>query len=357
MRTSYFLIIGLIFGLFSSCSSEDPQTTAKPYALKVPSHFPPAIIPADNPLTEAKVKLGRMLFYEKRISEDQLVACANCHKQEFAFGSDKPLDKKVHGDMTTRNSSVLFNLAFTKEFFWDGRTKTLEATCKDALKGEQKFNIDFVKTRLMPEQRYKDAFNSAFNASEPTDDMVEKALASFIRTMVSGASKVDKGKAEGNPNKYLSALEIEGQTIFETEEGDCFHCHGVITGNPLMTDNLFHNNGLDPYMSAGLFKDPGLGFVTGVSGPDVGKFKTGALRNLSYSAPFMHDGRLPNLDAVLKHYNSGVKVNVTIDPNMKKANQGGLQLTPDRIARLKAYLLAFDDPIFIADTSFSNPFK
>lgn len=357
MRTSYFLIIVLIFGLFSSCSSEDPQTNAKPYALKVPSHFPPATIPADNPLTEAKVKLGRMLFYEKRISEDQLVACANCHKQEFAFGSDKPLDKKVHGDMTTRNSSVLFNLTFTKEFFWDGRTKTLEATCKDALKGEQKFNIDFVKTRLMPEQRYKDAFNAAFNSAEPTDDMVEKALASFIRTMVSGASKVDKGKAEGNPNKYLSATEIEGRTIFETEEGDCFHCHGDITGQPLMTDNLFHNNGLDSYMSAGLFKDPGLGFVTGVSGPDVGKFKTGALRNLSYSAPFMHDGRLPNLDAVLKHYNSGVKISVTIDPNMKKANQGGLQLTPDRIARLKAYLLAFDDPTFVADTSFSNPFK
>jgi cytochrome c peroxidase len=124
-----------------------------------------------------------------------------------------------------------------------------------------------------------------------------------------------------------------------------------------MTDNLFHNNGLDPYMSAGLFKDPGLGFVTGVSGPDVGKFKTGALRNLSHSAPFMHDGRLPNLDAVLKHYNSGLKISITIDPNMKKANQGGLQLTPDRIARLKAYLLAFDDPTFISDTSFSNPFK
>jgi cytochrome c peroxidase len=259
--------------------------------------------------------------------------------------------------MTTRNSSVLFNLAFTKEFFWDGRTKTLEATCKDALKGEQKFNIDFIKTRLIPEQRYKDAFNAAFNTTEPTDDMVEKSLASFIRTMVSGSSRVDKGKIEGNPNKYLSTAEIEGRNIFETEEGDCFHCHGDITGQPLMTDNLFHNNGLDSFMSAGLFKDPGLGFVTGVSGADAGKFKTGALRNLSYSKPFMHDGRLANLDAVLAHYNSGVKNNFSIDPNMKKANQGGLQLTPDRIARLKAYLLAFDDPGFISDTSFSNPFK
>lgn len=357
MRASYFLIIVIIFSLFSCCSPDDTKPAAKTYALNVPSHFPPASIPADNPLTEAKVKLGRMLFYEKRISEDQQIACANCHKQEFAFGSDKALDIKVHGGMTTRNSSVLFNLAFTKEFFWDGRTKTLEATCKDALKGEQKFNIDFIKTRLIPEQRYKDAFNAAFNSTEPSDDMVEKALASFIRTMISGSSRVDKGKIEGNPNKYLTQVEIEGRNIFETEEGDCFHCHGDITGQPLMTDNLFHNNGLDSFMSAGLFLDPGLGFVTGVSGPDVGKFKSGALRNLSYSKPFMHDGRLANLDAVLAHYNSGVKNNFSIDPNMKKANQGGLQLTPDRIARLKAYLLAFDDPTFIADTNFSTPFK
>ena len=357
MRASYFLVTVLIFSLFSCCSPDDPASTSKPYGLNVPKHFPPASIPADNPLTEAKVRLGRMLFYEKRISEDRQVACANCHKQEFAFGTDKPFDIKVHGGMTTRNSSVLFNLAFTKEFFWDGRTKTLEATCKDALEGEQKFNISFVKNLLMPEQRYKVAFNAAFNTIEPTDDMIEKALASFIRTMISGSSRVDKGKIEGNPNKYLTPVEIEGRNIFETEEGDCFHCHGDITGQPLMTDNLFHNNGLDSFMSAGLFRDPGLGFVTGISGPDVGKFKSGALRNLSYSKPFMHDGRLANLEAVLAHYNSGVKNNFSIDPNMKKANQGGLQLTPDRISRLKAYLLAFDDPAFISDTSFSNPFK
>lgn len=339
---------------FLSCSKEEETPS---FTFKKPSHFPPPSIPADNPITEAKVKLGRMLFYEKRISADLQVACANCHKQEFAFGSDKPLDIKVHGGMTTRNSSVLFNLAFTKEFFWDGRTNTLEETCKDALLGEQNFTIDFVKNRLMPETQYKTAFQAAFNTSEPTIEMVEKALASFIRTMVSGNSRVDKGRMEGNPNKYLSLMEIEGRTIFETEEGDCFHCHGDIIGQPLMTDNLFHNNGLDSFMNTALFKDPGHGQVTGTSGPDVGKFKTGPLRNLSYSAPFMHDGRLASIDAVMKHYNSEVKNSITIDPNMKKANQGGLQLTPDRIARLKAYLLAFDDPDFIKDTSFSSPFK
>ena len=358
MKILQYLSIFIIVSILASCK---PDATDAAFSLNKPKHFPPASIPADNVLTAAKVRLGRMLFYEKRISEDQKIACANCHKQEFAFGSDKPLDVKVHGNMTTRNSSVLFNLAFTKNFFWDGRTTTLEATCLDALKGEQRFDIGLVKTKLMVESRYMDAFNAAFSTSEPTEDMVVKALASFIRTMVSGTSRVDKGTAEGNPNKYLTPLEIEGRTIFESEEGDCFHCHGDPIGQPMMTDNLFHNNGLDPVSSVGLFKDPGLGFVTGVTGPDAGKFKTGPLRNLSYSKPFMHDGRLANLDAVLAHYNIGLSTdpnrNKFFDVNMKKANQGGLNLLPDRINRLKAYLLAFDDPSFISDTSFSSPFK
>ncbi len=362
MRTSYFLVVIFIFSLFTCCSPDVPATTSKPYALNVPKHFPPASIPADNPLTEAKVRLGRMLFYEKRISEDQQIACANCHKQEFAFGTDKPFDMKVHGGITTRNSSVLFNLAFTKEFFWDGRTKTLEATCKDALEGEQKFNISFVKNLLLPEQRYKDAFLAAFNTMEPTDDMVEKALASFIRTMVSGSSRVDKGAAEGNAMKYLSPIEREGFQIFEDNDGgDCFHCHGDPFGQPLMTDNLFHNNGIDSFSNYGQFIDKGLGGVAGSSQTKVGTFKTPALRNLGYSKPFMHDGRFNDLDRVLQHYNSGLSKDSSkskfYDVNMERANQGGIQLTPDKLNRLKTFLLAFDDPGFISDTNFSSPFK
>lgn len=349
MRLFTFFAI-IILWTFVSCGKDPATPTDSAYTLNVPKHFPQPSIPANNPLTVNKIKLGRMLFYEKRISEDQLVACANCHKQEFAFGSDKPLDVKVHGAMTTRNTSVLFNLAFTKSFFWDGRTNSIELTCLDAMKGEQKFDIGFVKSRLMTEQRYSDLFKLAFNTTTPTDTMVAMALASFIRTMVSGSSKVDKGKIEGNPNKYLSQIEIDGRTIFESEEGDCFHCHGDITGQPLMTDNLFHNNALDAN-----FVDLGLGGFT-KNTVDNGKFKTGALRNLSYSAPYMHDGRLSTLRMVLGHYNQGLKNSPTVDPNMKHVSQGGLHLTPDKIDRLEAYLKAFDDPAFITDTSFRSPF-
>jgi cytochrome c peroxidase len=297
-----------------------------------------------------------MLFYDKALSEDNLVSCANCHMQQFAFGSDKKLDIKVNHGMTTRNSSILFNLVYTPKFFWDGRTNDLESTVKDALEGEQKFNANFVRDKLFLKANYKELFKLVFNTDTPTTDMVAKAISSFIRTMVSANSAVDRGAKEGDPNRYLSADAQDGKLMFETEEADCFHCHGDIKGNPLMTDNLFHNNGLDSFNNWALFKDPGLGKVSS-NQTDYGKFKTPPLRNLSYTAPFMHDGRIPNIDGVIAHYNMGLKNNVNIDPLMKKVNQGGLQLSPFKLAKLKAYLLSFDDPSFIADTAFSNPFK
>ena len=114
MKILQYLGFFFLVSLLACCKSEALDT---PYVLNKPKHFPPPSIPADNPLTAAKIRLGRMLFYEKRISEDQKIACANCHKQEFAFGSDQALDKKVHGDLTARHSSVLFNMVFTKNFF------------------------------------------------------------------------------------------------------------------------------------------------------------------------------------------------------------------------------------------------
>jgi cytochrome c peroxidase len=356
MRIFYFYSFCFTIICLISCCSPDPSSFSDPaYTLNVSSHFPKPSIPADNPLTVNKIQLGRMLFYEKRMSEDNLVACANCHMQQFAFGSDKVFDKQVHGTSTNRNSSTLFNLAFSNTFFWDGRTPSLELTCKDALQGEMKFNLDFVVSKLLTEQRYKDKFMAAFNTTTPTEEMIFKSLASFIRTMVSANSPIDRGLKENNVNKYLNPAAVQGKNIFESALGDCFHCHGDAQTKPQMTDNLFHNNGVDSFMSPGLFRDPGRGQVTGVAGPDVGKFKTAPIRNLSYSAPFMHDGRFLNLDAVLNHYNTGVKNNFSLDPNISH-NISGLKLSPAQIAQLKAFILSFDDPSFITDTAFKSPF-
>lgn len=346
-------ILVTLLGL-SSCSPDPVPAIDESYTLIKPSHFPLPVIPTDNPLTVTKIRLGRMLFYDKMLSDDQSVSCASCHKQENAFASNNRLDMKVHGGMTTRNGMPLFNMVFTPKFFWDNRTSTIEATCLDALKGEQDFKISFVKDRLFNKPNYKAYFQLAFGTDNPTEDMVTKALASFIRTMVSASSPVDQGIKEGNINKYLSPLASEGRIIYSTEEGDCFHCHGDAQGAPLMTDNIAHNNGLDSFNSWALFRDPGLGFVTGAQS-DYGKFRTPSTRNLRYTAPYMHDGRIATIAGVLNHYNNGVKQNVNLDPNMK--HPGGLRLTPDRIERLQAFLDALNDEKFITDTAFSDPFK
>ncbi len=357
MKKLWIILLFVCFIHLNSC--EDGTYFAdnkdEPYILNSPSHFPPPIIPKDNPLTKNKVRLGRMLFYDAQLSEDKQISCASCHKQQFAFGDNSPLSKKVNHGSTTRNTSVLFNLVYTNNYFWDGRTGTLESTCLDALLGEQNFDINRVAPILKNNPTYLNLFKSVYGNEDVTQDQIVKALASFIRTMISAGTRLDKGAKEGLPEKYLTPTEILGKVIFDTEDGDCFHCHGSAKGNPLFTDNEFHNNGLDNFNSYSQFTDKGKGAVTGLQ-TDYGKFKTGSVRNISFSAPYMHNGRLATLDDVLNHYNTGVKNNITIDPNMKKANSGGLNLPQSKLDQLKAYLLMLNDVDFIRDTSFSNPF-
>ena len=134
----------------------------------------------------------------------------------------------------------------------------------------------------------------------------------------------------------------------DESKGDCFHCHGS-ENNPLWTDNKFHNNGLDSSLT-----DLGLGRVTG-DPSDNGKFKSPSLRNLIFTAPYMHDGRFSTIDEVINHYSEGLQNSPTIDPLMKKVTQGGVQLSPQEKANLKAFLLSLTDEEFISNPNFSNP--
>ena len=360
MKRSPFICIFFVIFLFGMVACEDPNPSSaypadKAYNLNVPSYFPKPIIPADNPLTENKVLLGRMLFYDPILSLDSTVSCASCHEQQFAFGDNKALSKKVGHGSTKRNSSVLFNLAFTNSFFWDGRTNTLEATCLDALIDEQQFDFKFVKPRIEKRNEYKRLFGTVYKTENITEDQIIKALATFIRTMVSANSTLDKGKKEGNPEKYLSVAARKGKTLFEDEDADCFHCHGG-GNNWLFTDNQMRNNGLDLTNNLFGFKDFGFGGFSKNS-QDNGKFKTASLRNLSYSGPFMHDGRFATIDEVIQHYSVGVKESPSLDVLMEFSKQGGVNLSPSEAFELKSFLLSLDDPDFIKDPQFSNPFK
>ena len=206
-------------------------------------------------------------------------------------------------------------------------------------------NWDDVVTKLNQHPDYPELFLRAFNSDNITKELAVKAIAQFERTLISANSKFDRFLLG---QETLTPEEENGLNVFMDEaRGDCFHCHGS-PNNPLWTDNIFHNNGLDNEIT-----DLGLGAVTG-DPSDNGKFKSPSLRNLAYTAPYMHDGRFSTLDEVINHYSEGLKSSPTIDPLMKSLDQGGVQLTPQDKADLKAFLLSLSDPSFINNPEFQN---
>ncbi len=204
--------------------------------------------------------------------------------------------------------------------------------------------IDVVK-RLQNHQEYPTLFKQAFQTSKIDSNLVTKAIAQFERTLISSTSKFDKFL---RGETTLTPEEQNGFDVFMDEaKGDCFHCHGS-NNNPLWTDNKFHNNGLDTN-----FTDLGLGKITG-DPADNGKFKSPSIRNLAFTAPYMHDGRFATLDAVINHYSEGLKASKTIDPLMKKVNLGGVNLSTKDKADLKAFLLSLSDFEFINNSNFKE---
>ncbi|MEO1030774.1 MAG: cytochrome c peroxidase [Bacteroidota bacterium] len=336
-----------------SCSNDDAgyEPTAMP--LDIPqilsSNVIPPVIPTDNPQTVEGVALGKKLFFDTILSADGTQSCASCHSPQSAFTDNTPTSVGVDGIAGTRNSMPIFNLAwnYNERFAWDGKELSLERQAEEPVQNpiELHSNWDDVVDRLQAHSEYPELFQLAFKTSTITKELTTKAIAQFERTLISANSKFDQytlGQAD------LTAQELNGLDIFLREDkGDCFHCHGN-PNNPLWTNNDFHNNGLDA-----TFTDLGLGAVTGDPN-DNGKFRSPSLRNLAYTAPYMHDGRFATLDEVIDHYSEGLQDSPTIDPLMKQIDQGGVQLTAQEKADLKAFLLTLSDPSFINNPEFQN---
>ncbi len=335
-----------------SCSSENEEIyTPIPYQLEIPSLFGEKlispIIPSDNPLTVEGIELGKKLFFDKILSGNQTKSCASCHMPEKSFVNNTQFSEGANGSFGTRNSMPLINLAwnFSELFAWDGKELTLEKQALEPITNPSEMNGNWndILLRLNNHNIYPELFNKAFGTSTIDSILVVKAIAQFERTIISGNSKFDQyllGEA------ILTPEEQNGFNVFMDEEkGDCFHCHGS-NNNPLWTDNEFHNNGLDSS-----FSDLGLGAITG-DPADNGKFKTPSIRNLAFTAPYMHDGRFNTLEEVINHYSEGLKPSSTIDPLMKKVNQGGVNLSNKDKADLKAFLLSLSDQEFIKNPNF-----
>jgi cytochrome c peroxidase len=311
------------------------------YFLKIPLGFGEPDLPRDNPLTVEGVALGEKLFFEKRLSADNVQSCADCHRPEAAFSDGgNAYSKGARGLQGKRNAMPLFNLAWMNSMTWDGkRTKVRDqalAPIQDELEMHQ--SLDETVTKLQSSDAYPARFAKAFGSPEITPDKIGLALEQYLLTLISGDSKFDRAmvgeaKLTDQEQRGLDLFVLEFDPARGQLGADCFHCHG----NELFTNNRFANNGLDSE-----FSDRARQSVTGRI-EDAGKFKVPSLRNVDLTGPYMHDGRFETLEEVIDHYADGVKPSESLDPNISKHPEGGLALTCDDRKALVAFLKALTD--------------
>jgi len=366
-------IVGLILGL-SACvqpSENEIQVISGngTSELDIPPYFSSLYqIPDDNPLTDAGVELGRMLFYEKRLSGNNTMSCGTCHQQKFAFTDggnrfSKGIDS-TEGDLNTMS---LVNLMWQNRFFWNGRSETLEIQALEPIQNpiEMHETLGNAVQKLQKTDFYPSKFKEAFGSEIITAENIGKAIAQFERTLISSNSKYDK---YWRGEYQLTELELLGEQLFFTHPeariglrgGNCGDCHlGPLTsGNPVGFDG-FHNNGLDSDENLRI----GLQEITENSF-DKGKFKTPSLRNIALTAPYMHDGRFQTLEEVLDHYNEHIQNSETLDPLIREASNEVLSseytvklyLTEMEKKAILAFLATLTDEDFITDERFSDPF-
>lgn len=375
--TLFFVsVVGMVLGIHACDKEPLPDEIpwrATPYNLQIPRFFPTLVnIPSDNPLTVEGVTLGRYLFYDTRMSgytgtdPDSMMSCATCHVQanNFDVGMNNPRFPGgqtfgVTGIPTPHNAMPLMNLVFNREgYFWNGmicdanpnpNRRTLEDVVSMGIIAPHEMNTTIEKAvaAIKTDACYPDMFKKAFGTSDITIERIEKAVAQFIRTLISANSKFDRYM---RGETQLTNSELRGYILFTTEEGaDCFHCHGS-EGTPLFTTNQFYNNALES-----VFTDPRdrYGFTGNTS--DIGAYRAPSLRNIEVSAPYMYDGRFKTLDEVLEFYNTGLVYSPHVHSLMHKINEGGALLTPTQLADLKAFLLTLTDEQFLTNPDFANP--
>jgi cytochrome c peroxidase len=291
--------------------------------------------PTDNPLTEAGAQLGKRLFFEKRLSRTGDISCATCHDQQHGFSDSRPVSLGVEGRAGTRNAPTLVNLAWGQHFFWDGRVRTLEEQVGKPIENHVEMDLPIAEAvaRLAADRAYAGAFETAYG-TPPSEESLRKALASFIRTLVSGQSAYDRFLA--GDDAALDAAAKRGQALFFGKAA-CFHCHPP----GALTNDGFFDNGT--YVDGG---DIGLQAITGRTG-DLGKFKVPGLRNVAASSPYMHDGSLARLEEVVDQYDHGGRGDGSTDPLIEP-----LALTDGEKRDIVGFLRALTDEAFLSDTRF-----
>lgn len=347
-------VILLSFWIWTGCkevfSSRQSQSLTHiaydpaPYPIKIPKGLPRFEPPADNPMTNAGVELGKQLFHDPILSADSTQSCSSCHLANLGFTDGKAFSKGIDGLAGRRSAMSLVNVGFYNSgLFWDGRVKTLEEQAlipvEDPL--EMHHRWEAAVEDLRAHRDYPMLFRKAFgikSKQEISKELVARAIAQFERTLISGDTKFDqvmRGEAT------FTEEEAVGYDIFfdfteKHPDAECGHCHNA----PLFTTLEYENNGITAARSFADYPDPGLGAVTGKE-LDIGKFRIPSLRNIALTAPYMHDGRFQTLEEVIEHYNSGGHDGPNVSPVLRP-----LKLDKTQKRQLIAFLHTLTDRNF-----------
>lgn len=356
------LLVMLLGVVVFSCKKAliDPSGTVAldttPYNLDYNTLADPNL-PGDNPLTQEKVELGRMLFYENLLSGDGSMSCSSCHNQANAFSDTARLSTGIDGLFGHRQAMAIFNMAWNdNEFFWDGRAHFLRDQALKPIQDplEMHETLPNAIAKLEAKGRYRVQFSKAFGNDSITSERISLALEAFMFTLVSNQSKYDRyltGTAT------LSESEERGRALFfaeynpffpELSGADCAHCH---SGSNFENDQ-YMNNGLDDEAQ---ISDIGRQAVSG-SAADKGKFKVPSLRNSALTHPYMHDGRFRTLEEVVDHYNTGIHASTTLEAPLAYSMSTGLMLTAQDKKDLVNFLKTLTDYQFIKNPAFGSPF-
>ncbi len=371
MKRTFVLIGIILLVLVFSCQKEDetpiPETPklvlpATPYdysELNFPPHFETTVMNfilggnlSNNPITDEGATLGRVLFYDKKLSINDEVACASCHFQENGFSDPLAFSVGFDGRTTRRNSMGLANALHTRRFFWDLRANNLRQQVLQPIEDslEMGSNFEDLVIELSETDYYPDLFEAAFESDTITKEKIGNALTQFINSMTAFSSKYDEGLSSDFEN--FTPQELLGKELFFERGLKCNQCHT----NAVFANTSPSNNGL-------IHDENDLGFmeVTG-NEEDKFRFKAPTLRNISLTAPFMHDGRFATLEEVIEHYNSGLQAYPNLDDRLTTDNSVGgpprqMNLTEEEKAALVVFLGTFTDEILVTDQKYSDPFE
>ena len=365
----------MLFCLLSASGCEQETKKNGDFDWGLRKDFPSPQVPVENPMSVYKVELGRHIFYDKNLSSNQTQSCASCHKQSLAFAEEKTTSIGSTGEVHRRNSPALVNIAYNKTLTWaHDSLGTIERQLLLPMFGEEPVELGITGNEekvleRFKTQQYKALFHKAFPDTPVSYALITKALASFVRNLISLDSPFDRYAYDGD-DTAISESALRGMTLFFSEKLECHHCHGGFN----FTQSTTHNKQLldrRPFHNTGLYftdansgypnKDIGLAEIS-LNPKDNGRFRAPTLRNISVSAPYMHDGSLATLEDVIDFYAAGgreIKGGEFVGDGrknpLKNAFIKGFEITPEEKLDLLAFLQTLTDESFLTNPKFAAP--